>query len=50
MNENTTVLFVSHNFSQVKRICNKAMILQKGKLVAFGDMEEIAAKYEEMTK
>ncbi len=50
MNENTTVLFVSHNLSQVKRICNKAMILQKGKLVAFGDMEEIAAKYEEMTK
>lgn len=50
MDENTTVLFVSHNLAQVKRICNKAMILQKGKLVAFGDVEEIAGKYEEMTK
>ena len=27
-----TVLFVSHSLAQVKRICNKAMILEKGKL------------------
>ncbi|MBQ9934237.1 MAG: ABC transporter ATP-binding protein [Lachnospiraceae bacterium] len=50
MDEKTTVLFVSHNLAQVKRICNKAMILHKGKLVDFGDIEEIAKKYEEMTK
>ena len=29
-----TVLFVSHSLAQVKRICNKAMILEKGKLIA----------------
>ena len=30
-----TVLFVSHSLAQVQRICNKAMILEKGKLIAF---------------
>lgn len=50
MDENTTVLFVSHNLPQVRRICNKAVILDKGKMIAFGDIEEIAGKYEEMTK
>lgn len=33
-----TVLFVSHSLAQVQRICNKAMILEKGKLIAYGDM------------
>lgn len=49
MDEDTTVLFVSHNLAQVRRICNKAMILEKGKLIAYGDIEEVAGKYEEMT-
>lgn len=43
-----TVLFVSHSLAQVKRLCNKAMILDKGKLIAYGDIAEIAAQYEEM--
>ena len=29
MDEKTTVLFVSHNLAQVRRICNKAMILER---------------------
>ena len=48
MDTGVTVLFVSHNLDQVKRICNKALILEKGKLVDFGDIEAIASKYEEM--
>ncbi len=47
---NVTVLFVSHTLAQVRRICNKAMILEHGKLIAFGDVEEIANRYEEMTE
>ena len=43
-----TVLFVSHSLAQVQRICNKAMILEKGKLIAYGDIDEISAKYTEM--
>lgn len=45
-----TVLFVSHSLAQVKRLCNKAMILDKGQLIAYGDIDEIAAQYEEMIK
>lgn len=43
-----TVLFVSHSLEQVQRICNKAMILEKGKLVAYGDINEVSEKYKKM--
>ncbi len=43
-----TVLFVSHSLAQVKRLCNKAMILEHGRLIAYGDIEEVAAQYEEI--
>ena len=45
-----TVLFVSHSLEQVQRLCNKAMILEKGKLIAYGDIDEISAKYAEMIR
>ena len=48
MDTGVTVLFVSHNLDQVKRICNKAMILEHGEMKAFGDIDEIAPVYEEM--
>ncbi len=43
-----TVLFVSHSLEQVKRLCNKAMILEKGQLIAYGDIEPISEQYNEM--
>ena len=43
-----TVLFVSHNTNQVLNICNKAMILDHGKIIAQGDAEEVCALYDEM--
>ena len=43
-----TVLFVSHSLEQVQRLCNKAMILEKGKLIAYGDIDEISEQYEKM--
>ncbi len=45
-----TVLFVSHSVEQVLNICNKAIILEKGKLIAQGDAKEICDKYNEMVK
>lgn len=42
-----TVLFVSHNTSQVLRICNKAILLEHGKIIASGDAEEVCNIYEE---
>lgn len=48
MEGGTTVLFVSHSLAQVERICNKAMILEEGKIVAFGPVEEVAEVYADM--
>ena len=42
-----TVLFVSHSLKQVKKLCNKAIILEKGQVIASGDIDEIATLYEE---
>ena len=44
----TTVLFVSHTLSQVQRICDKAMILDHGKMLAFGDIDEVSKEYEKL--
>ena len=43
---NVTVLFVSHSIDQVLELCNKAILLEKGHLVAYGNSEEIAELYQ----
>ncbi len=45
-----TVLFVSHSLEQVKRLCNKAILLEKGQIIASGTVEEVSAIYEEKLK
>ena len=44
-----TVLFVSHSIDQVKAICNKAILLEHGTIISSGDVEDVAAVYEEKT-
>lgn len=41
-----TVLFVSHSLEQVNRLCNKAILLESGKIIANGTVEEVSAIYE----
>lgn len=41
-----TVLFVSHSLAQVKRLCNKAIILEHGQLIAKGDIDDVVDIYE----
>ncbi len=48
MDDGVTVLFVSHSTERVKKICNKAIILTKGQLVASGDAESVCNIYQEM--
>ena len=48
-NEHTTVLFVSHSLDQVKRLCNKGLILDQGRNVMFGDIDDVSAEYLKMT-
>lgn len=45
-----TVLFVSHSVDQVLKICDKAIIIDKGKIIAQGDAQEICDLYNEMVK
>ena len=35
--EGTTILFVTHNLAQARRVCNRLLFLDKGKLVESGD-------------
>ena len=48
MKKGVTVLLVSHSSDQVLQICNRAIILDHGQLVASGKAEKICAQYEEM--
>jgi lipopolysaccharide transport system ATP-binding protein len=42
---NRTVLFVSHNMKQISMLCDRALLLEKGGLVADGPVEEVVAEY-----
>lgn len=50
MDDGVTVLYVSHNTASVQRICNKAIILTQGQLVAQGEVAEVCRLYSEMVK
>lgn len=41
-----TVIFVSHSTSQVLRMCNKGILLEQGRLIAKGDVEDVVSVYE----
>lgn len=40
-----TVLFVSHNMAQIKNLCNKGIVLEKGEIVESGNIEKCIANY-----
>ena len=40
-----TVLFVSHNMAAVQSLCTKAILLEKGRIIASGEVESILEKY-----
>ena len=42
-----TVLFVSHNTDQVRRLCNRAILIDKGRLIASGTADEVCDIYDE---
>lgn len=44
-----TVLFVSHSLEQVRRLCDKAILLEKGRLIASGNVDEVAEIYLQKT-
>jgi ABC-type polysaccharide/polyol phosphate transport system ATPase subunit len=40
-----TVLFVSHNMDAVQRLCDRAVLLEQGKIVAEGATSSVVAQY-----
>ena len=43
--EGRTVLFVSHNMTSIKSLCNTGVILQNGQLLEQGDIDPIVTRY-----
>lgn len=44
-----TIVLSAHNLYQVEAICDKVMILKRGKMVAFGTMKELREEFGSMT-
>jgi lipopolysaccharide transport system ATP-binding protein len=44
-NDGRTILFVSHNMNAIRRLCNKAMLLESGCIEAMGSAEEVCHRY-----
>jgi lipopolysaccharide transport system ATP-binding protein len=40
-----TVLFVSHNMAAVRTLCTKGVLLKKGRVSCFGDIETVTREY-----
>ena len=49
-NEGKTVILVTHNMANVTRFCNKALLLEKGRIKAIGSSDEIAKEYTELLR
>ena len=46
--EGRTILFVTHSMGDVQRFCDRAMLLDKGRVVDIGDPASIARRYNEI--
>ena len=46
LSKGATLLFVSHNIGQVRRLCDHVLWLEKGKVVMSGDMQTVCDAYE----
>ncbi len=45
INDGKTVLYVSHNMSTIRQLCNRCIVLDKGKCVFEGDVDEAISIY-----
>lgn len=43
-----TIVFVTHDMGSVQRFCDRAMLLDKGRMVEIGEPERIARRYNEL--
>ena len=50
INSGATTIFVSHSVGQMRNLCNKALWLEKGKQMTFGEAGEVIDMYEAFLK
>ena len=43
--EGRTVLYVSHNMSTIRRLCDRCVVMDKGKIIFIGDVEQAIELY-----
>ncbi len=43
-------ILVSHSISQIRRMCNKVLWLDKGEQIDFGEADDVCDKYERFLK
>jgi ABC-type polysaccharide/polyol phosphate transport system ATPase subunit len=46
--EGRTILFVTHDMGAIERFCDRAMLLDKGKMLGIGEPAEVARRYNEL--
>ncbi len=46
--EGKTIVFVTHDMSSVTRFCNRAMLMERGRVVCHGDPDRVAREYHEL--
>ena len=46
MSGGTTLLFVSHDTNQVRKLCKKAVWIKKGKVIKYGEVNKVCDAYE----
>lgn len=47
LSNGTTLLLVSHNISDIQKMCQKAMWINRGKMVMSGDAKDVCTQYQE---
>jgi lipopolysaccharide transport system ATP-binding protein len=40
-----TVLFISHNMEAIQRLCTRGLLMDQGRLIASGSIDEVVARY-----
>src|SRR5207245_9986333 len=46
--EGRTILFVTHDMSSVQRFCDRAMLIERGRMIEIGEPGWIARRYNEL--
>ena len=47
--EGKTILYTSHNLTTLAKLCDRVLLLDKGKIIKIGQPDEVIKKYKEIT-